>query len=408
MKKITVVDLFAGCGGLSEGFEGSKFFDLVAYVEWEKAPCETLVHRLQKKWRRKNAIERILRFDIQKTKEVISGWENDPCFGSGKGLKSTVYPRKTVDIIIGGPPCQAYSIAGRVRDENGMRLDYRNYLFESYIDIVKHFSPKLILFENVTGMLSAKPDGFRIIDKIKDEFDKAGYEILNDLKKTTVDFSEYGVPQIRKRLIIIGLRKTGQRNNQKLLETFYEAVLTNFKVHKKFTVKNAIGDLPKMYPVSTKNIKRNGRRYSHKPYTTKISCHFPRYHSERDIGIFRDLANDVLSGAERFVSVKALQKFYTERTGKSSSVHKYYVLRKDRPSNLIPAHLYKDGLRHIHPDPKQARSITVREAARLQGFPDDFEFLGSMTDQYKMIGNAVPPVISSVLAKSILKFLNMI
>jgi DNA (cytosine-5)-methyltransferase 1 len=408
MKKHTVIDLFAGCGGLSEGFEKSKYFELAAYVEWEKAPCATLINSLKVKWKTKNAHDKVLRFDLQKTKKLINGWKNDPDYGTGKGLKNIIRPRRTVDIIIGGPPCQAYSIAGRVRDENGMRLDYRNYLFESYIDIVKHFSPKLILFENVTGMLSAKPDGFRIIDKIKDEFDKAGYEILNDLKKTIVDFSEYGIPQNRKRLIIIGLRKTRQRNNQKLLEAFYEATLTSFKVRKKFTVQSAIGDLPKLYPVSTKNIKRNGRRYSHKPYTTEISCHFPRYHSERDIGIFRDLANDILSGAERFVSVKALQKFYTERTGKSSSVHKYYVLRKDRPSNLIPAHLYKDGLRHIHPDPKQARSITVREAARLQGFPDDFEFLGSMTDQYKMIGNAVPPIISSVLVNSLLKFLKKI
>jgi len=83
-------------------------------------------------------------------------------------------------------------------------------------------------------------------------------------------------------------------------------------------------------------------------------------------------------------------------------------LRKDKPSNLIPAHLYKDGLRHIHPDPKQARSITVREAARLQGFPDDFEFLGSMTDQYKMIGNAVPPKFSDIIARSLLKLMKLI
>jgi DNA (cytosine-5)-methyltransferase 1 len=408
MKKYTVIDLFAGCGGLSEGFEKSKYFELAAYVEWEKSPCETLVNRLQEKWKIKNAREKVLRFDLQKIKYLLNGWNNDPHYGTGKGLKNIIRPRRTVDIIVGGPPCQAYSIAGRVRDENGMRLDYRNYLFESYIHIVRHFSPKLILFENVTGMLSAKPNGFKIIDKVKNEFDKAGYEILDELKRAVVDFSDYGIPQNRKRLIIIGIKKTGRRDNQKLLDIFYESILKSLKVHKKTTVQNAIGDLPKLYPVIGKNINKNGRKHSHEPFTTRIDNHYPRYHSKRDINIFRDLANDILSGAKQFVSVKALQKFYTERTGNSSSVHKYYVLRRDSPSNLIPAHLYKDGLRHIHPDPKQARSITVREAARLQGFPDDFEFLGSMTDQYKMIGNAVPPRFSEVIALSLVKLMKLI
>ena len=92
-------------------------------------------------------------------------------------------------------------------------------------------------------------------------------------------------------------------------------------------------------------------------------------------------------------------------TGKTSNVHKYHVLRSDRPSNTIPAHLYKDGLRHIHPDSEQARSITVREAARLQSFGDDFIFLGSVGDQYKMIGNAVPPLLGKAIGKAILKSL---
>ena len=110
-----------------------------------------------------------------------------------------------------------------------------------------------------------------------------------------------------------------------------------------------------------------------------------------------------MSGEEKYISSKALIKLYKEKTGKSSKFHKYHVIREDKPSNTIPAHLYKDGLRHIHPDPNQARSITVREAARIQSFEDDFEFLGSKGDQYKMIGNAVPPNFSKLIAETIFK-----
>jgi DNA (cytosine-5)-methyltransferase 1 len=121
----------------------------------------------------------------------------------------------------------------------------------------------------------------------------------------------------------------------------------------------------------------------------------------RDIEIFRELATDLSRKDKKYRTVEDLKRLYTEKTGKLSNVHKYYVLEPDKPSNTIVAHLHKDGLRHIHPDPAQARSITVREAARLQSFPDDFTFLGSMGDQYKMIGNAVPPTMARNIAFSL-------
>ena len=157
------IELFAGCGGLLDGFEQSGKYNLFAAVEWEPAPCENLVRRLVDKWHLPDAEKRVLRFDIQRTDELLSGWSNDPEYGSSEGL-DTIIGNNKIDIIAGGPPCQAYSIAGRVRDENGMRDDYRNYLFESYLKVVKHYKPKAFLFENVPGILTARPgNGERLI-----------------------------------------------------------------------------------------------------------------------------------------------------------------------------------------------------------------------------------------------------
>jgi DNA (cytosine-5)-methyltransferase 1 len=393
---LRVVDLFAGCGGLSEGFESLGDYSVAAYVEWEKSPCITLENRLAKKWGIRNPGRRILRFDIQRTNELLNGWDSCPDYGSSDGLIARVGDR-SVDIIIGGPPCQAYSVAGRIRDEHGMQRDYRNYLFESYLQVVQYFQPKIVVFENVAGMLSATPGGVPIVERISHAFADAGYEIISDLGKTMVDMTDYGIPQRRKRLIIVGLsRKIFRSNRQELLAAFYEKLLPAQKQPRK-SVGDAIDHLSPFYPERVEK-RVGGRRFSHGPTTSGVPNHVPRYHNRRDIGIFRELARDARSKRPRYASAEDLKRLYTERTGKSSSVHKYYVLRSDEPGNTIPAHLYKDGLRHIHPDPKQARSITVREAAALQSFPDDFEFLGSMGDQYRMIGNAVPPLFSHCLA----------
>lgn len=398
-KKIKTIDLFAGCGGLCEGFEMSGYYDTLACVEWEKAPCSNLSKHLKEKWGYIDADKRVLRFDIQRTEELINGW-NDFEYGVSEGLSALIKDNK-LDLIIGGPPCQAYSIAGRVRDKNGMKDDYRNFLFESYLEVVKHYKPKAFVFENVPGILSAAPTGEPIIDIIKSQFDKAGYVVFPDLSKTIVDFSEYGVPQNRKRIIILGLNKEvyGEKAEE-LLEQFYTETLPKHKSNKKKTVREAIGDLPKLLPVETE-YKVSGKRYSHFFDAEGPLNHQPRWHSKRDQAIFALLAKDIETGANKYVSTAALKELYTAMTGCNSNVHKYYVLRWDEPSNLIPAHLYKDGLRHIHPDSQQARSITVREAARLQGFPDDYEFVGTQADAYKMIGNAVPPIFTKKLATAI-------
>lgn len=414
MKKYNTIDLFAGCGGLIDGFMQEGSYKTLACVEWEKYPCMTLANRLRERWGYKDAEKEVVCFDIQRTEELINGFD-DTSYGKGDGLDKLV-GKNPVDIVIGGPPCQAYSLAGRIRDPHGMRDDYRNYLFESYIRILEHYKPNFFVFENVTGMLSAAPDGTPIVEKIREAFNKAGYYVIDDFKNAIFEVAEFGVPQHRKRVIILGVRKSKFDKDcdnakcklwEKIINEFYDEIMPQFKekVIKK-NVRDAISDLPKLYPAK-EDIKKDGHKYSHIPIVSDgVLNHTPRYHSKRDQHVFKILAEDIEKGVNKYASIDSLKELYTKVTGKKSNIHKYYVLRWDEPSNTIPAHLYKDGMRHIHPDSTQARSITVREAARLQTFADDFEFLGPMMAQYKMIGNAVPPEFAKCIASGLHKLLN--
>ena len=398
--RINVIDLFAGCGGLTDGFLQTGMFNTLAAVDWELPTINTLKNRLFKKWNY-NDLEKIIHFDMQRTEELLFGFK-DQYYGTSKGLIKIINGAK-VDLIVGGPPCQAYSIAGRVRDQNGMHDDYRNFLFESYTKVVDHFQPNAFVFENVEGILSAKPGGISIIERVRKSFLDIGYEITEDLRKDALfDTSLFGIPQKRKRVIIFGVKKNSE--STKKIEQFY--LLMQKAKHKNVTnSKIAFDNLPKIYPLLDKKSKRISH-YVHKNGALLPENHEPRFHSERDIKIFKILTEDIKSGANKYSTTSALIKLYKEQTGKDSRFHKYHVIREDKPSNTIPAHLHKDGLRHIHPDPKQARTITVREAARIQTFSDDFQFIGAKGDQYKMIGNAVPPLFSKLIAETIIKLEN--
>ncbi len=395
-KKYKMIDLFAGCGGLEDGFLQSNRYSDIAAVEWLKPQVNTLIHRLETKWGIKDASQRVMHFDIQREEELFSGWDDEE-FGKNKGLDYFVDKANGIDVIIGGPPCQAYSVAGRVRDENGMKDDYRNYLFEHYLSVVNRYKPKFFVFENVPGLLSAIPDGTPITKLIRDGFDGIGYEIVDDIKKyAKIDASDYGVPQSRNRLIILGIRKNLVEDRQELLHHFYTDVLPKYRVEKKRTVEDAISDLPAIYPTYDEEAHK-----CRKAYTVPecgITWHESRYHSVRDMEIFGMLAEDIESGRNEFTDSKALSKIYEERVGSKSPIHRYHVLKKDEPSTTIIAHLHKDGNRFIHYDSKQCRSITPREAARLQSFDDDFDFVGSRGNAYQMIGNAVPPLLAKCVS----------
>ena len=394
---MNAIDLFAGCGGLTEGFMQTGKYTEVAAVEWLVPQVKTLRNRMKTKWQEVDADERVMHFDIQREEELFSGW-SDSEFGIGKGLDYFVNDAGGIDIIIGGPPCQAYSVAGRVRDENGMKDDYRNYLFEHYLNVVNRYKPKFFVFENVPGILSASPSGTPITDLIRAGFDGIGYAIKNDLKGAMVNAADYGVPQNRNRIIILGVNKELVPNYEEILEDFYEVQLPRLKREHIVTVREAIGDLPKCEPFYDE--EHHSKRISHSTPECNVTLHIPRYSNLRDMDTFRILEEDIASGERKYDS-KAISELYEEKIGSKSPIHRYHVLEPDEPSTTIIAHLYKDGNRFIHYDETQQRTITAREAARLQSFPDDFEFIGSRGNAYQMIGNAVPPLLAKAVAEAI-------
>lgn len=399
--KYKMIDLFAGCGGLTEGFLQTKKYEEIAAVEWLRPQVNTLRERLKTKWNESDADQRVMHFDIQREEELYSGW-NDEEFGVGNGLDYFVNKSKGIDLIIGGPPCQAYSVAGRVRDENGMRDDYRNYLFEHYLNVVNRYRPKFFVFENVPGILSAAPDGTPITELIKKGFEGIGYKIVSDLKNAVVNASDYGVPQNRSRVVILGVDAQTIENAEELLNRFYSMILPKYRVNKKITVREAIGDLPKCMPIYDEECHK--KRMSHTTPKCDITWHIPRYSNLRDMDTFKILEEDIASGNRKYDS-KKISELYEEKVGSKSPIHRYHVLEPDEPSTTIIAHLYKDGNRFIHYDPEQQRTITVREAARLQSFPDDFEFVGSRGNAYQMIGNAVPPQLAKAIAEAVAELL---
>ena len=244
MKKYTFIDLFAGCGGLSEGFLQTGKFIGLAHVEWESPMVNTLRQRLIDKWHHTSddAQRRVIKFDVQKTEELIHGnWseatkkiyekENHKDIVEN-GLDGLV-KGETVDLIIGGPPCQAYSIAGRAQDPNSMKDDYRNYLFESFVKIVDYYKPKAFVFENVPGLLSACPGNVPVRCRIYEAFKEIGYDIRTpeDLKKSVYCAEDFDVPQKRNRIIIIGTRHDSDYDTEEFYNSLTEHKSSNSHIH---------------------------------------------------------------------------------------------------------------------------------------------------------------------------------
>lgn len=408
-ENLTFIDLFAGCGGLSEGFYAQGLHGL-AHVEWEIPMVNTLRNRLVKKWdySEDEAQKAVIHFDIQKTEELLKGsWTKETIAEYGKTNSSIVIQKgidgvigeQSVDLIIGGPPCQAYSLAGRAQDPYSMKNDYRNYLFESFVKVVDYYRPKVFAFENVPGILSAKPGDRFVIDRIFEAFAHIGYEIRNPLamNKSIYSSADFGVPQDRRRVIIFGVEKKSKYS----VEDFYSSLDSLLDKDTRITVRDAIGKMPKFRPLD-KPYKNGSKNVSHELIgETKIALHEARYHNPRDVEIFRKWISESMND----IPNEEKLAFYKKVSGKSSNHNKYRSLEWDKPSPTIVSHLYKDGLMFIHPDVEQARSITIREAALLQTFPMDFDFIGSNAYCFKMIGNAVPVLFAKNIAKAIVNVL---
>ena len=293
-----------------------------------------------------------------------------------------------------------------------MQDDPRNYLFENYVKVLNYYLPKMFVFENVTGMLTAKIGGKHIVDQILSALSEK-----YDVSLKVLNSANYGVPQVRKRVIIVGVRKDLQLSasdvHDGIIKTHYdpEMPIEERKGLKKYvTVRDAISELPFLLQGEGKSVveflsNRDNeflKKIVPKNYSV-LRDHVARKHNEKDVQRYRAMSENHWNFQELLANREDLRHEKQRVFGNS-----YTVQWWDLPSKTIIAHLYKDGNQFIHPDSNQARTFTVREAARIQSFPDDFVFEGSRTDQFKQVGNAVPPLLAEAIAKCLKRKLNEI
>jgi DNA (cytosine-5)-methyltransferase 1 len=443
-----ILDLFAGAGGFSYGFKKLSYnghypFIISGAVEMDKYAADTF----------KSALIRDGMFPRRAEKIVIN---EDITENETLDMLYEVCPE--ADIIIGGPPCQSFSLIGPRSGDPAKKKrfvnDHRDDLFHEYVKIVKHYKPLIFVFENVKGIVSKKSkDNEKYINLIVKSLEDIGYDLGyhgSDSKYMLLNAADYGVPQLRERFFIIG-NKIGIKNSIPPKTHCPADMVEKTGLKPYVTVRAALGDLPVVLPKIT--YTRNGNYYSGlnndqwkrlidnenqsresgediseyhhiefmrhysncneserqyidyikpKDFNTPLIGHSARSHQLSDIKLYKNLPEG-FSSADLIESedpeLNKLAELIKYRM--DSFKDKYKKMAWDKPSLTVFAHLQKDGNRFIHPDSKQARTITVREAARLQSFPDDYEFKAKGNVRFKHIGNAVPPILATSIAKAI-------
>ncbi|HHG84697.1 MAG TPA: DNA cytosine methyltransferase, partial [Bacteroidetes bacterium] len=362
------IDLFAGAGGMSEGFTRAGFNPLV-HVEMDGNACATLRTRtvyhalkaadnLNSYWEytkgERSQEELYAEIDSELLRKVIHAKiDRDTIEGIFENVDAVI-GEQPVDLIVGGPPCQAYSMIGRSRDPNGMKGDERNHLFRYYAKFLEKYQPKVFVFENVAGLLSAKNGEY--LRKMRADFGKKGYR--TDIR--TLISSDFGVVQNRKRVIIIGW--------QEELKFQYP----DFNIQRTgTTVNELLVDLPALEPgdkfpfkeytqIGTdylyKNSLRNGQ-----PFVTQ---NYTRWHNDRDLEIYRRAIELWVNERKRLHYDELPEKLKTHKN-RTAFVDRYKVVNGEGKSHTVVAHLAKDGHYFIKPDLNQVRSLSCREAARI-------------------------------------------
>ena len=363
---LSLVDLFCGAGGLSLGFKNLGFVTSLA-CDIDGSCIETYAHNHPETPR-----EYIVNDDINNILNEIE----------------SLLMQKSIDVVVGGPPCQGFSMANRQRVID----DPRNKLYKSFIKAVEKINPKFVVMENVKGMLS-------VADQIVEDFKTIGF----DANYRILNARDYGVPQNRERIIFIANRNMIDNNR-----IFEKIIFKN-----RFVLNDALFGLRELDASTTKNstnldTEASGRKIeanlskesngyldliNNKVFQPIVYNHKARYNNDRDIEIFRRLNPGDRSDNPKIADIMP----YKSRNHIFKD--KYFKLDGKKLCKTITAHMKFDCNMYIHPS--QARGLTPREAARVQSFPDDYYFLGPYTKTYMQIGNSVPPLLGRAIAYAI-------
>lgn len=487
---IPTIDLFAGPGGLNEGFshlrgrDGNRIFRTVLSVECEETAHRTL--ELRAMYRRLHDAGQARDYFRYVTKEISREtlFELHPGAAAearDEALKATLGESETANagiedkiaqalcragsdecVIIGGPPCQAYSLVGRARRKNDEEFeeDTKHFLYREYLRIVRRFQPAVFVMENVPGLLSAKHKGARMFEMICSDLRSAGYDLhpldptemraegTDSPREFVVAADEFGVPQARSRVFILGLRKNLGLRPAGLVKASEPAI----------TVKDVLGDLPRIrsklskepdngvawrsailelrkyqfgnldpkfvealhdrldtvspnYPLGERSMRRTKSAGPAKlaDWYLDGGCdtvlnHNSRGHMRSDLNryFFWSAYASHFGHSPKISAVPSfLRPNHENIKGNAKDMpfaDRFRVQMSGRPSTTIMSHISADGNYYIHYEPRQCRSLSVREASRLQTFPDNYFFEGPPTDQYRQVGNAVPPYLAKQIA----------